>query len=423
MPPMRRSMSSTSPLASACPAGDQPAAAARDVELRRRVPARRARVGDDEPLAPPVLARCASPRRPRRAGTSCPAARGGGRRPPCRRPRGRRSPRRRARRATAGRSATTRGTLNALAAMSCAWDAPHRVLRGRARSLCRRAGHRGDARGSAPRRGEGAAGRAGRPPRGAGGTVRDRPGPCRRRVGRGADGRLRRARRKLDALLDEHRIRVVHPVAAERRIVRVDEHGQVLGARRSPKRATAVAVFDKLVAFPSLLTHPNLTIEVLLLREDHIRRPQPTRTRRPHPRSGGAAAGRGPRPGRAAHAGGHPRGAAGAAARAVQHARARGPARLQHAAGAAHALLPADDRDRRAGGQARPRPAARAHGARRIRGEGGEERKGGEEGGGGRRGGGGRGGGGGGGGGGGRGGGYVGACASASPTTSAGPSR
>jgi hypothetical protein len=85
---------------------------------------------------------------------------------------------------------------------------------------------------------------------------------------------------KLDALLDEHRMRVVYPVAAERRIVRVDEHGQVLAARRSPKRATAVAVFDELVAFPSLLTHPNLTIEVLLLREDHIRGPQPTTTRR-----------------------------------------------------------------------------------------------------------------------------------------------
>jgi hypothetical protein len=91
--------------------------------------------------------------------------------------------------------------------------------------------------------------------------------------------------KKLDALLDEHRIRIVHPIAAEGRIVRVDEHGQVVGARRSPKRATAVAVFDRLVAFPSLLTHPNLTIEVLLLREDHIRRPQPAivggRTRDP----------------------------------------------------------------------------------------------------------------------------------------------
>ena len=86
--------------------------------------------------------------------------------------------------------------------------------------------------------------------------------------------------KKLDVLLDEHRVRVVHPVAAERRIVRVDEQGEVLGARRSPKRATAAAVFDKLVAFPSLLTHPNLTIEVLLLREDHIRRPGPTTRRR-----------------------------------------------------------------------------------------------------------------------------------------------
>ena len=41
-----------------------------------------------------------------------------------------------------------------------------------------------------------------------------------------------------------------------------------------------MAVFDKLVAFPSLLTHPNLTIEVLLLREDHIRRAKPTTARR-----------------------------------------------------------------------------------------------------------------------------------------------
>lgn len=86
--------------------------------------------------------------------------------------------------------------------------------------------------------------------------------------------------RKLDVLLDEHRVRVVHPVAAERRIVRVDEHGEVLASRRSPKRATVAAVFDQLVSFPSLLTHPNLTLEVLLLREDHIRGPEAVRVRR-----------------------------------------------------------------------------------------------------------------------------------------------
>jgi len=85
---------------------------------------------------------------------------------------------------------------------------------------------------------------------------------------------------KLDALLDEHRVRVVHPVAAERRVVRLDEHGEVASVRQSPKRATVVEVFDKLVAFPSLLTHPNLTIEVLLLREDHIRAARPLTSRR-----------------------------------------------------------------------------------------------------------------------------------------------
>ena len=80
---------------------------------------------------------------------------------------------------------------------------------------------------------------------------------------------------KLDALLDEHRVRIVYPVAAERRIVRVDDHGLIVSIRRSPKRATTVEVFDRLVAFPALLTHPNLTIEVLLLREDHLRAVRP----------------------------------------------------------------------------------------------------------------------------------------------------
>jgi hypothetical protein len=85
---------------------------------------------------------------------------------------------------------------------------------------------------------------------------------------------------KLDALLDEHRFRIVYPVAAERRIVRVDEHGEILSVRRSPRQAGAVEVFDKLVAFPSLLTHPHLTVEVLLLREEHLRASRAVRARR-----------------------------------------------------------------------------------------------------------------------------------------------
>ena len=84
---------------------------------------------------------------------------------------------------------------------------------------------------------------------------------------------------KLDALLDHHRMRIVHPVAAERRILRVDDDGELLSARRSPRRAGALELFDRLVSFPSLLAHPNLAIEVPLCREDHVRAPGPTRSR------------------------------------------------------------------------------------------------------------------------------------------------
>jgi hypothetical protein len=87
-------------------------------------------------------------------------------------------------------------------------------------------------------------------------------------------------RAKLDALLDRHPMRIVHPVAAERRIVRVDEDGAVVSQRRSPLRPGAAAVFDGLVSFPTLLSHPHLSVEVLLCREDHVRAPEPRRGRR-----------------------------------------------------------------------------------------------------------------------------------------------
>jgi hypothetical protein len=87
-------------------------------------------------------------------------------------------------------------------------------------------------------------------------------------------------RAKLDALLDAHRVRIVHPVAAERDIVRVDADGAVLSRRRSPLKPGPAAVFGGLVSFPTLLDHPHLTVEVLLCREDHVRAPAPVRGRR-----------------------------------------------------------------------------------------------------------------------------------------------
>lgn len=80
-------------------------------------------------------------------------------------------------------------------------------------------------------------------------------------------------RRKFDRLLDRHPMRLVHPVAAEKWIVKFDHDGAETSRRRSPKRGITADVCAELVSFPSLLSHPNFTLEVLLTVEEEIRRP------------------------------------------------------------------------------------------------------------------------------------------------------
>ncbi len=87
-------------------------------------------------------------------------------------------------------------------------------------------------------------------------------------------------RRKLDRLLDEHPFRLVHPIAAEKWIRKIDEAGCEVSRRRSPKRGIAADVGAELVSFPALLSHPNFTLEVLLVQEEEVRQPDPTAWRR-----------------------------------------------------------------------------------------------------------------------------------------------
>jgi hypothetical protein len=81
------------------------------------------------------------------------------------------------------------------------------------------------------------------------------------------------ARRKLERLVERRRVLLVHPVAIERTIVRVDSDGVVRYRRRSPRRGLPIDVFDELVSFPALLAHPNLEMEVVLVREEELRGP------------------------------------------------------------------------------------------------------------------------------------------------------
>lgn len=77
-------------------------------------------------------------------------------------------------------------------------------------------------------------------------------------------------RTKLGALLPEHRLRLVIPVAGCRWIVKTLPDGG-FSRRRSPKSAGLLDLFHELVSIPDLLAHPNLEIEVLLTEETESR--------------------------------------------------------------------------------------------------------------------------------------------------------
>ena len=81
-----------------------------------------------------------------------------------------------------------------------------------------------------------------------------------------------RLKRKLPTLLRNHRVTLVHPIAEVRHIVKLpeDQDGETT-RRRSPRRGAVVDVFAELVYMPTLLEHPRLTLDVVLIEEDEIR--------------------------------------------------------------------------------------------------------------------------------------------------------
>ena len=80
-------------------------------------------------------------------------------------------------------------------------------------------------------------------------------------------------RRKLQKLTASHRVRLVHPIAQEKWIVRESPDGRKqLGRRRSSRRGTVEHLFSELVRIPALMAHPNFSLELLMVSEEEVRR-------------------------------------------------------------------------------------------------------------------------------------------------------
>ena len=97
-------------------------------------------------------------------------------------------------------------------------------------------------------------------------------------------GSFASAARKLRRLIPDHRIVLVHPIAIERWLIRVDADGVVGARRRSPKRGLPIDLFHELVAFPELVADPNFTVELAMIREEEVRGPVPSGARYRYPR-------------------------------------------------------------------------------------------------------------------------------------------
>lgn len=85
-------------------------------------------------------------------------------------------------------------------------------------------------------------------------------------------GNFSSLKRKLNALVAKHPLRLVYPIPREKWIVRLGPDGLTrLGRRKSPKKENVFQLFIELVSIPDLITHPNFSLEVLLIQEEEIR--------------------------------------------------------------------------------------------------------------------------------------------------------
>jgi hypothetical protein len=76
---------------------------------------------------------------------------------------------------------------------------------------------------------------------------------------------------KIRDLVARQPVRLVHPIARDRWIVRQAHQNGEASRRKSPRHGSAVDVFRELVSFPELITHENFQLDVVLTEEEELR--------------------------------------------------------------------------------------------------------------------------------------------------------
>ena len=78
---------------------------------------------------------------------------------------------------------------------------------------------------------------------------------------------------KLNSLVHSHRVRLIYPIAQEKWIAKRTAGSSNLATRRkSPKKGRVEDLFWEMVSIPQLMVSRNFSLEVLMIREEEIRR-------------------------------------------------------------------------------------------------------------------------------------------------------
>ena len=84
---------------------------------------------------------------------------------------------------------------------------------------------------------------------------------------------------KLKKLLPDHPLHLVHPITAEKWLVRHPQNGHT-SRRKSPKKENLFHIFSELVYITPYLKSPNLSLEILIIQEEAHQQPGKAQTGR-----------------------------------------------------------------------------------------------------------------------------------------------
>ncbi len=79
-------------------------------------------------------------------------------------------------------------------------------------------------------------------------------------------------RKKLENLLNRHKVRLIYPIVQKKWIISLDQNGdQVTKRRLSPKHSSFVNIFEELVWIPHIILSSNLSFETIIIHVEETR--------------------------------------------------------------------------------------------------------------------------------------------------------